>query len=518
MPLPKHHYHVITMKDGTVLCAIDLGSNSFRLELAQVDHGQLERVDYLKETVRQGAGLDSNRMLNLEAMQRGWDCLQRFAERLKSIPASQVRAVATQTLREARNRDEFIAKGEALLGLPIDVISGKEEARLIYQGVSHLLPQSDETRLVIDIGGRSTELILGCGYDALEMESYRVGSVSWSAEYFAKGVFSHSAFKVAIVAARAFFEEATGSFSSANWRKGYGSSGTIGAIADILVANERGAHGIGYNDLQWLKDKLIRAEAIEKLKLDGLKEDRRAVIGGGLAILIALFETLDIDVLWPAEGALRQGVLFDLLDRDFSDTDLRDNSVARLVKRFGVDTKQVERVSDASRFFFQQLQAKDTDSPKSMVPKSQDLRELVWAAHLHEIGIAIAHADYHKHGAYILDNADALGFSLPQLHRLGQLVLGHRGKLKKLGESLQDNRFVAQLMALRLAVICSHARAAIDLTAITLALGGARGFSQYTLRANRRWSKMYPQSAYLLEQEALAWDKIGVSFQVIWSE
>jgi exopolyphosphatase/guanosine-5'-triphosphate,3'-diphosphate pyrophosphatase len=506
------------MKDGTLLGAIDLGSNSFRLELAKVDHGQIERVQYLKETVRQGAGLDANRMLSTEALQRGWECLQRFAERLRGISSHQIRAVATQTLREARNRDEFIARGEAILGCPIDVISGKEEARLIYQGVSHLLPQSDETRLVIDIGGRSTEMIVGRGYQPLEMESYRVGSVSWSQQYFGKGGFTAAAFKVAVVAARASFEEATRTFDVSHWHRAYGSSGTIGAVAEILSVNGKRGDAIDYEGLQWLKDKLIRAEAVEKLKLDGLKEDRRAVLGGGLAVLIALFEALDIPTLWPAEGALRQGVLFDLLDHDYSKTDLRDNSVARLVKRFGVDASQVERVSRASQSFFRQLSLGEPSQSALTELQDQDLREVIWASHLHEIGMAISHSDYHKHGAYILDNADALGFSLPQLHRLGQLVLGHMGKLKKLEASLHASRFVAQLLVLRISVIVSHARVPIQLQDLRLKPTLSHGQLGYLLEGPGQWAKAYPQSAYLLEQETLAWDKVDVDFRVKWRD
>lgn len=504
------------MKDGTLLGAIDLGSNSFRLELAKVEHGQIERVDYLKETVRQGAGLDANRMLSQESMQKGWECLQRFAERLKGIAPQHLRAVATQTLREARNRDEFIAQGAQILGCPIEVISGKEEARLIYQGVSHLLPQSTEMRLVMDIGGRSTELILGQGYEALEMESFRVGSVSWSTQYFPRGVFSAAAFKVATVSAKAFFEEAALTFGQKQWEKAYGSSGTIGAIGDILAANGRSAEGLSYSDLLWLKDKLLRAQVVDKLKLDGLKEDRRAVIGGGLAILMALFETLGITQLLPAQGALRQGVLFDLLDRDFSETDLRDNSVTRLMKRFDVDLPQVERVSQACQVFFSQLQTHESQTPVGSTDPGQAMRELVWAARLHEIGIAIAHADYHKHGAYILDNADALGFSIAQLHHLSQLVLGHRGKLKKLGGILENQVFVSQLLAIRLAVVVSHARVPIDLNGLELQVLHTKGLRRYLLSAPKAWAVAYPQSTYLLEQEALAWEKIGISFQLVW--
>ena len=224
------------MQNGTRLAAVDLGSNSFRLEIGYLDHGQIHRTEYLKETVRQGNGLDEERKLSMDAMQRGWDCLARFGERLAGFRKSQVRAVATQTLREARNRDEFLARATKILGFPIDVVSGREEARLIYQGVAHLLPQSDEHRLVVDIGGRSTELILGHGFEARTMESYRVGSVAWSMRYFAEGEFSTQAFQMAEIAAKAVLDEALNAYPRDSWEVAYGSSGTVGAVGDILMA------------------------------------------------------------------------------------------------------------------------------------------------------------------------------------------------------------------------------------------------------------------------------------------
>ena len=196
------------MQDGTRLAAVDLGSNSFRLEVGRLEHGQIHRTQYIKETVRQGQGMDAERNLSPEAMRRGWDCLARFGERLAGFQRSQVRAVATQTLREARNRDEFLSRAEAALGFPIDVVSGREEARLIYQGVAHLLPQTPERRLVVDIGGRSTEMILGQGFDARVMESYRVGSAAWSARYFPDAQFTPRAFRTAEIAAKAVLDEA----------------------------------------------------------------------------------------------------------------------------------------------------------------------------------------------------------------------------------------------------------------------------------------------------------------------
>ena len=224
------------MQDGILLAAVDLGSNSFRLEIGRLEHGQIRRVEYLKETVRQGGGLDEDRNLTQDAMQRGWDCLARFAERLAGFPAAQVRAVATQTLREARNLEEFITRGSRILGFPIDVVSGPEEARLIYQGVARLLPQSDEKRLVVDIGGRSTELILGQQFTPGTVASYRVGSVAWSARYFADGSFTRHAFEAAEIAAKAVLDEAMDSYRRQTWDVAYGSSGTVGAVGSILAA------------------------------------------------------------------------------------------------------------------------------------------------------------------------------------------------------------------------------------------------------------------------------------------
>jgi exopolyphosphatase / guanosine-5'-triphosphate,3'-diphosphate pyrophosphatase len=491
------------MQNGTLLAAVDLGSNSYRLEIGRYEHGQVRRTEYIKETVRQGNGLDSARNLTREAMQRGWDCLARFGERLRGMRKWQVRAVATQTLREARNRDEFLARAYEVLGFPIDVISGKEEARLIYQGVAHLLPQSDERRLVVDIGGRSTELILGEQYAASVMESYRVGSVAWSMRYFPQGVFDAEAFDAAEVAAKAVLEEAVGSYTPQRWDVSYGSSGTIGAVADV-VHGAGGAPGeITRDDLDWLRDVLVSAGHADKVKLPGLKDDRRAVIGGGLAVLRAVFDMLEIEEMQAAQGALRHGVLYDMLDREQADTDMRSATVARLCAKFDSDTAQAARVARTASTLLRRLRAGDD---------AHDLarheRKLAWAAQLHEIGSAVSHSDYHKHGAYILDNTDAPGFAVPELHRLGLLVLGHRGKLRKLEADFDDEVFVHQLMCLRLAVILCHARRDPDVAGLQLSTARRK----VSLNVPAEWARDYPQSAYLLRQEIEAWQKMPWSF------
>ena len=489
------------MQNGTLLAAVDLGSNSFRLEIGRYDRGQINRIEYLKETVRQGNGLDANRNLRLEAMQRGWDCLARFGERLAGFKRSDVRAVATQTLREARNRDEFLVRADRVLGFPIDVISGREEARLIYQGVAHMLPQSDERRLVVDIGGRSTEMIIGKGLEARTMESYRVGSVAWSMKYFPDGQFTSSAFDSAEIAAKAILDEATNSYRAGAWDVAYGSSGTIGAVSDVLSGAGWAPGLITREGLNWLVDRLIKAQSADRLKIDGMKEDRRAVIGGGISVLRAVFDLLEIRQMQAAAGALRHGVLYDLLDREHGATDLRSTSVDRLAGKFGADALQAIRVNKVAQQLFLMLRAQN-QCPET----DRFLRKLGWAAQLHEIGSHISHSDHHKHGAYILDHADAPGFALPELHRLSLLILGHRGKLRKLEVDLDDRSFIQQLLCLRIAVILCHARRDPDLQGLKLEPGGEPG-KLFVLNYRTGWAEAFPQSAHLLREEVLAWQK-----------
>lgn len=482
------------MHNGTLLAAVDLGSNSFRLEIGRYEHGHVQRVEYLKETVRQGNGLDENRNLTPEAMQRGWDCLARFGERLAGFSRTQVRAVATQTLREARNREEFIVRGSQVLGYPIDVVSGPEEARLIYQGVARLLPQSDERRLVVDIGGRSTELILGQQFTPHAVASFRVGSVAWSSRYFAGGLFTPQAFMAAEIAAKAVLDEALATFRPDGWDVAYGSSGTAGAVGDILTAAGGPEGLITREGLDWLHERLLRAQSADRVRLDGLKDERRAVIGGGISVLRAVFDLLHIEQMQVAQGALRQGALYDLLDREQPGTDLRSTTVNGLMQRFGVDMEHAERVARIACQLFDQAAPAGSERAS---------RKLDWAARLHEIGCRISHSDYHRHGAYILDHTDAAGFAMPELHRLGQLVLGQRGKVRKLDVDLEDPGFALQLLCLRLAVALCHARRDPDTEGLQLQVKGNR----FLLAARRGWAAGYPQSAHLLREEMLAWQK-----------
>lgn len=500
------------MNNGTFLAAIDLGSNSFRLEIGQYDHGQIQRVDYLKETVRLGNGFDEERNLSLQAMTRGWDCLARFAERLAGFSTAQVRAVATQTLREAKNRDEFIQRGSQILGFPIEVIAGTEEARLIYLGVAQLLPQNSERRLVIDIGGRSTELVLGHDLQATQTASYRVGSVAWSMKYFPNGEFTEATLYRAEIAAQAVLDDALTNYPRSAWDKAYGASGTVAAVAVILQQAGFPAGLISRDGLNWLVKCLLRAGNVNLVALEGLKDDRRAVLGGGVSVLHGLMKLLRIDTLHVAEGALRHGVLLEMVERDAHNTDARDSSVQRLSQKFAVDGAQAQRVARVAGRLLTQMLPTSPDATSLEAARILQ-RKLGWAATLHEIGMAIASCDYHKHGAYILQNADTVGFSLPELQRLGLLVLGHRGKLKKIGVDFEEVGFVMQLMALRLAVILCHARQ--DPQDDGVSLSYTPTCQRYALTTSSAWVTSYPQSAHLLRQESLAWQRLPWRFDLL---
>jgi exopolyphosphatase/guanosine-5'-triphosphate,3'-diphosphate pyrophosphatase len=492
-----------------LLAAIDMGSNSFRLEIAQLRQGRYRRVDYLKETVRLGAGLDAQGLLTEEACERGLACLARFAQRLEGFAPSQVRAVATQTLREARNRDAFLARASPVLGHPIEVISGREEARLIFAGVARLQP-SQQPRLVIDIGGRSTEMILGQGRHPKRAESFRVGSVSLSMAYFADGRYTEQAFRAAQVAAGAELEEALQPFAATHWSEALGSSGTVGAVSQLLQANGRTDGSITPEGLRWLMEQCLRAGRIDRLALPGLKEDRRAVIAGGLSILYTLATHFGIESLQPARGALRQGVIFDLGERlEAADEqplsphshDIRDSSVVDLQQRFQVDLGQARRVMDMAVTLYDGI---------TVVPERGDelhelRRELLWAAALHEIGMMVSHHDHHRHSAYVLAHVDAAGFSQSQQRRLADLLLAQRGGLRKVEARLSQDAFAWQVLCLRLAIIKCHARGPIDTSAIRLRRQGQQAHLSFA----PGWVDSHPRSIFLLHEEVGTWNRSG---------
>lgn len=482
------------------LAAIDIGSNSFRLEIGQLQHGRYRRIAYLKETVRLGGGLDANGFLTEAAAQRGLDCLRQFAQRLQGFEPAQVRAVATQTLREARNRDAFLVRAEAALGHPIEVISGREEARLIYAGVSFLQP-SEAPRLVIDIGGRSTELILGEGRLPRVTESFKVGSVSLSMRWFPDGRFTEQRFRDAQVAAGAELEEALTLFAPELWREALGSSGTAGAVSQILAAAGQTDGSITPDGLRWCIQQCLAAGSADRLALPSLREDRKPIIAGGLALLYTLATHFGIRALKPAKGALRQGVVIDLHERHAARRhagggDLRDQTVAALQQRFGVDAGQAARVRAMALALL-----RGAAPELAQDDGGEALRELGWACDLHEIGLMVSHHDHHRHSAYLMGHVDAPGFSQSQQRRIADLVLGQRGGLRKLEAQLSSERFAWQVLALRLAVIKCHARGLVDTKALRLRRDGRH--ARLALRG--AWADHHPRTLHLLREEAEAW-------------
>ena len=384
------------------------------------------------------------------------------------------------------------------------MISGREEARLIYAGVAQLQP-STEPRLVIDIGGRSTELILGQGRTPLVAESYGVGCVSLSMRFFPDGRLTQASFRAAQVAAGAELEEALQPFAPHRWTQALGSSGSAGAVAGILQTAGVTDGSITPAGLRWCIERCIEAGHIERLAFPGLKPERRAVLPGGLAILYTLAAHFDIHTLRPAKGALRQGVIIDLHERiealqRASPGDMRDASVGELQARFGVDTHQASRVTRVALSLF------DAALPQLRKDTTSEVRrELAWACALHEIGLMVSHHDHHRHSSYLLAHVDAPGFSQSQQRRIGDLVLAQRGGLRKIEPLLVSDTFAWQVLCLRLAVIKCHARAEPASSAITLKPRGIEAQVDY----GTGWAEAHPRTVFLLREEADVWARSG---------
>jgi exopolyphosphatase/guanosine-5'-triphosphate,3'-diphosphate pyrophosphatase len=346
----------------------------------------------------------------------------------------------------------------------------------------------------------------------MEMESYRVGSIAWSMRYFPNGQFSKRSFQTAEIAAKAVLDEALTLYRPDQWEVAYGSAGTVNAVGDVLIANGWPAGAISQEGLDWLLDKLIAAQNAERLRLVGMKDDRKAIIGGGLSILRALFDLLGIESLQQTTGGLRHGLLMDMLGHNQHHSDLRSHSVERLAAKFGADPVHGKRVGQVANVLLTQLWAslsrRDSDGLARMCEK------LTWAGRLHEIGSRISHSDYHKHGAYILDNTDAMGFALTELHQLSLLVLGHRGKLRKLDVNLDDDEFIQQLLVLRLAVALCHARRDPVLEGLSLCID-LKTPNRFMLTIPANWAQMHPQSAHLLNEESIAWQKTPWSLSLL---
>jgi exopolyphosphatase/guanosine-5'-triphosphate,3'-diphosphate pyrophosphatase len=438
-----------------VIAAVDLGSNSFHMIVGELRHGQLTIIDRIKETVRLAEGLSDSGDLAPEARARALQCLSRFGQRLREMHAASVRAAGTSTIRRAREDTGFMSEAEEALGHPIEIISGIEEARLIYKGVTHSLPPNEGLRLVMDIGGGSTELILGQGPSPRALESLHLGCVRMTERFFPGGIVTREAFEAARVAARLELRPVKAFFRGSGDVEAIGTSGTI-------ISTERVASAVGIVErdltleaLEQLIERVIEAGCVADLKLPGLSERRAQVWPGGLSILAELIGVLRIERLKVSDGALREGLLYDLLGR-LQHEDARERTVRSMAARYNVDEAQAQRVADTARQLLGQC--------REAWQLTSELAEqgLVWAARLHEIGLDISHDGYQRHGAYIAENADMPGFPRAEQRLLAFLIASQRHQvvtryLKELPRSWREPALRLAII-LRLAVLVNRSR------------------------------------------------------------
>jgi exopolyphosphatase/guanosine-5'-triphosphate,3'-diphosphate pyrophosphatase len=477
-----------------VMAAVDLGSNSFHMVVARNQHGEPSIVDRLREMVRLASGLDADGFLDAASQERALACLRRFGQRLRDMRAHQVRVVGTNTLRRARHDDAFLAKAEEALGHPVEVISGIEEARLIYLGVSHHTDSTDGANLVVDIGGGSTELIIGEGYEPQALESLYVGCVGVSRAHFDDGKLSAKRFERARLAVRLELRPVAAAFRRRGWKRALGSSGTVRAAADIAQGLKLVESGVSLGAVEAIIEEMVRARHVDNVHLPGLGAERAPVFAGGVAILAEVMSTLKVERLDISTGALREGLLYDMLGR-LHDEDARERSIRAMQRRYHVDLDQAARVEATAAALLEQV----ARGWQLAQPRFRQL--LVWAARLHEVGLDIAHARYHHHGGYLIAHSDLPGFVRLEQQLVASLVTLHRRKL--------DDPFLDELpgswrspmlklvVLLRLATLLHRSRSPMDLPPIGL----KPGKDSLGLQFPRAWLDANPLTAADLEQE-----------------
>jgi len=491
--LARPRESALPLQDGDLLAAVDIGSNSFHMVVARQVLGQLRVVDRLRDMVRLAEGLDGKGGLTPEVRQRALESLERFGQRIRDIPPQRVRAIATNTVRQLAAPQTFLLPAETALGHAIEVVAGREEARLIYLGVAHAQPpKPGELRLVIDIGGGSTECIIGSGLDAIERESLQVGCVATTRRFFGDGKLSRKRWKQALTEVAAEFQQFAGVYRALGWQEALGSSGTIKAIGEICATMKLTKGAVTAQALPLVRDRLLQADTIAEIDLPGLSNERKPIIAGGLLALEAAFDVLGLERMHVSKAALREGALYDMLGRGGAH-DPRDASIAALMQRYGIDAAQAQRVEATALHLFDQV-------ADAWALSGDDRAKLSRAARVHELGLAIAHSQYHVHGAYVLENSDIAGFSQQEQRVLAVLVRTHRRSLPKNAfESIPDRLLLAAKRTaalLRIAVLLHRSHEAeavppIDARATNDAL---------TLLVDKRWLEQRP----LLRQDLAA--------------
>jgi exopolyphosphatase / guanosine-5'-triphosphate,3'-diphosphate pyrophosphatase len=479
--------------DGELLAAADLGSNSFHLVVARYEHGELRVIDRLRDSVRLAAGLRADGGLDPGRRDKALACLARFGQRLRGLPQEHVRAVATNTVRRLSAPGTFLGPAEQALGHPIEVVSGREEARLIYLGVAHGIPDSPEHRLVIDIGGGSTEFIIGQHFEALEKESLQMGCVASTLRFFGDGKLSQKRWKQAQTEIAVELQQFAADYRAIGWGEAIGSSGTVKAIGNVVQTAGWCESGISRSALEKMRDAMLDCGSIERLRLPGLAEDRISILPGGVAILEAAFIALGIEQMRTCDTAMREGLLYDMIGRA-EHRDPRAASIAALAQRYAVDQAHAARVEETALALF------DRTAIDWQISHAEN-DWLSWAARIHEIGLAIAHSQHHLHGAYIVENSDLAGFARHEQQVLAAILRSHRRKpdesiLRALPERLR--RPTARVIALlRLAVLLQRGRAADPPPPIELQADD----KSLQLRLPRAWLDAHPLTRADLDQE-----------------
>jgi exopolyphosphatase/guanosine-5'-triphosphate,3'-diphosphate pyrophosphatase len=486
--------------------AVDLGSNSFHLLVARREHGELRVIDRIKEMVRLGGGLDKEGRLDEDTRQRALACLARFGQRIRDIPADNMRAVGTQTFRRLKNANAFLVVAETGLGCSIDIIAGREEARLIYQGVSQGVSGHEDRRLVIDIGGGSTEIIIGEGQTPLELESMQFGCVSLTKRFFGKGKISSKRWQKAMDTVMAELQELRVRYRQTGWQTAIGSSGTVLAISEICQQNGWGETDIEATSIALIRDRLLQFKNTTDVQFPGLSEQRQPVIAGGLVMLAACFETFGLDRIRTSPYALREGLLYDMLGR-MENLDPRDNTVQAFKLRYGVDEAQVNRVKNIVTQVFEQIASDCKLRPVH-------LKMLSWAADLHESGLGVSHSHYQIHSGYLVQESDMPGFTTPEQLFLAALVRYHRREIKedttralppRMHQALREC-----LLLFRLACIFCRTR---DTSAVPeVSIKASRG--QFALKLPASWMRSHPLTVHDLQAESVESKRIGIGLSL----
>lgn len=485
------------------IAAVDLGSNSFHLIIARWEGGQLTLLDRLREPVGLGWGLETDGRLEPSVRDRALACLERFGERLRDFPSGNVRAVGTKTLRSIQQAEEFLQAAQERLGHPVEIISGDEEARLIYQGVAHCIAPDEQPRLVIDIGGGSTEVILGEGMEAQLKASLNMGCVALTKRFFPHGKVTGEQIQKALIAARQEVTPLVDEYTERNWAQVLGASGTIKTAASICLAEGWSQGDISADSLQLMIDTYRRRGSMDVL-FAGMSPDRQLVFLGGLIVLAALFEALNIHTLQAADWALREGLLYDLKGR-LENHDARETSIQALAVRFHVNMAKAERVAETARVLLLQV----CDAWNLNTEEAQKI--LRWAAFLYPVGLDISHSDYHKHSAYIIEHVDIAGCSRIEQTQLALLARAHRKSLGSKMFAATDTDILHLALILRLAILFNRTRK----NALPEHLQIQASNAQVTLVMSRAWLQDNPLTQADLETEAEHWQALDYRLSIV---